>query len=627
MATIAERLERIWGEGSSIRDWIGTVDHKKIGLRYLYTGMAFFVAGGIMSMIMRMQLARPGQELISAEAYNQLFSMHGTTMMFLFAIPALSGFGNYLIPLMIGTRDMAFPRLNALGFWVFLAAGIFMYSSFLVGQAPDTGWFNYVPLADETFTPGPSVDFYTLGLLFLGISTTAGMINILVTIFKMRAPGMSINRMPIFIWGELAMALSTVVALPMLTVALLFLTLERKFGFHFFDVAGGGDPVLWQHLFWLWGHPLVYIIVLPGLGLVSGMIPTLSRRPMIGYSYIVLAEMAIGLIGLAVWAHHMFAIGIPTISLGFISASSFMITIPSGTQIFAWLATMIRGKPRFSTPMLYVMGFIVLFVIGGLSGVMFASVPFDQATHDTYFVVGHFHYVMVGGAIFPIFAAIYYWGPKMTGRLMSESLGKLSFWLTFIGFNLTFGPMHWMGLYGQTRRVYTYAADQGLDFLNLLSTIGGFLFAAGIALIGFNWWRSTRVGPPAGDDPWKAETLEWSMSSPPPAYNFVTIPTVRSRVPMWDQPDVHGGAQPPEKGGIALEGGHLTLSTSLLDATPEAVIHMPHASPWPFLLAVSLTALFFGALMESLPLAIAGGLATFASVLGWYWPDGQTQET
>lgn len=627
MATIAERLETIWGEGSSIRDRLYTVDHKKIGLRYLYVGMAFFVAGGFMSMIMRMQLAQPGQELISAEAYNQLFSMHGTTMMFLFAIPALSGFGNYLIPLMIGTRDMAFPRLNALGFWVFLAAGIFMYSSFLVGQAPDTGWFNYVPLADETFTPGPSVDYYTLGLLFLGISTTVGMINIIVTIFKMRAPGMSINRMPIFIWGELAMALSTVVALPMLTVALVFLTLERKFGFHFFDVDGGGDPVLWQHLFWLWGHPLVYIIVLPGLGLISGMIPTLSRRPMIGYSYIVLAEMAIGLIGFAVWAHHMFAIGIPTISLGFISASSFMITIPSGTQIFAWLATMIRGKPRLTTPMLYVMGFIVIFVLGGLSGVMFASVPFDQATHDTYFVVGHLHYVLVGGAVFPIFAAIFYWGPKMTGRLMSEGIGKLSFWLTFIGFNLTFGPMHWMGLYGQTRRVYTYSEGQGLDGLNLWSTVGGFLFAAGIALIGYAWWKSTRSGPPAGEDPWKAETLEWSMSSPPPEYNFEAIPTVRSRVPMWDQPDVHGGAQAEEKGGIALEGGHLTLSTSLLDATPEAVIHMPHASPWPLLLAISLTTLFFGALMESLPLAIFGGLATFGAVLGWFWPDGQTQET
>src|SRR5918996_1424406 len=435
MATIAERLEAMWGEKPGLAAWITTVDHKRIGMKYLYTGLIFFIIGGVESLLLRAQLAQANLEVLDPETYNQIFSMHGTTMMFLFAIPTLSGFGNYLVPLMIGTRDMAFPRLNAFGYWVFLASGLFIHSSFLIGRAPNAGWFNYLPLADETFSPGLNIDFYLLGLLFLGISTTGGVINFIVTILKMRAPGMSINRMPIFVWGELAMALATVFAIPPLTVALGMLTLQRNFGFHFFDAAGGGDPVLWQHLFWIFGHPLVYIIVLPGLGIVSAIIPTFSRRPMVGYTYIVIAEMAIALIGFGVWTHHMFAIGLPQLSLAFISAASFMITIPSGTQIWAWLATMVSGKPVLKTPMLFVIGFIVVFVIGGFSGVMFAAVPFDQATTDSYFVVAHLHYVLVGGAVFPIFAALYYWLPKMTGRMLNERLGKLSFWTIFVGFN------------------------------------------------------------------------------------------------------------------------------------------------------------------------------------------------
>jgi cytochrome c oxidase subunit I+III len=627
VATVSERLERIWGEAENLHSWVTTVDHKRIGLKYLYTGLAFFVIGGIEALLLRVQLAQPNLGVLEPEAFNQLFTMHGTTMMFLFAIPVLSGFGNYLVPLMIGTRDMAFPRLNAFGYWVFLAAGIFLHSSFLIGRAPNAGWFNYVPLADEIYTPGPNVDFYALGLLFLGISTTGGVINFIVTILKMRAPGMSINRMPIFVWGELAMALATVFAIPPLTVALGFLTLERRFGFHFFDTAAGGDPILWQHLFWIFGHPLVYIIVLPALGIVSAIIPTYSRRPMIGYTYIVIAEMAIALIGFGVWVHHMFAIGLPAISLSFISAASFMITIPSGTQIFAWLATMIAGKPVFRTPMLFVLGFIVIFVIGGLSGVMFASVPFDQATTDTYFVVAHLHYVLVGGAVFPIFGGLYHWLPKFTGRMLNERLGVLSFWTMFVGFNLAFFPMHVIGLLGQPRRTYTYEAGLGWDAYNLASTIGAFLFAVGILLVFFNWWRSTRKGPSAGNDPWHSETLEWATTSPPPEFNFERIPTVRSKEPTWDQPELRDGAQPEASGGIALAGGHLTLSTSMLDGTPQAVVHMPHGSPWPFLLAIALAIFFFGLLIGIAVVTGAGVAAIVAGICGWFWPQGETQET
>jgi cytochrome c oxidase subunit I+III len=627
VATVSERLERIWGEAEDLHSWVTTVDHKRIGIKYLYTGLAFFVIGGIEALILRVQLAQANLDVVDPETFNQLFTMHGTTMMFLFAIPTLSGLGNYLVPLMIGTRDMAFPRLNAFGYWVFLAAGIFLHSSFLIGRAPNAGWFNYLPLADGVYSPGPNIDFYALGLLFLGISTTGGVINFIVTILKMRAPGMSINRMPIFVWGELAMALATVFAIPPLTVALALLTLQRRFGFHFFDTAGGGDPILWQHLFWIFGHPLVYIIVLPALGIVSAIIPTFSRRPMIGYTYIVLAEMAIALIGFGVWVHHMFAIGLPALSLSFISAASFMITIPSGTQIFAWLATMVSGKPVFRTPMLFVLGFIVIFVIGGLSGVMFASVPFDQATTDSYFVVAHLHYVLVGGAVFPIFGGLYHWLPKITGRMLSERLGVLSFWTMFVGFNLAFFPMHISGLLGQPRRTYTYEAGVGWDPYNFAATVGAFLFAIGILVVFVNWWRSVRSGPPSGNDPWGGETLEWATTSPPPEYNFTRIPTVTSKEPTWDQPDLRDGAQPEESGGIALAGGHLTLSTSMLDGTPQAIVRMPHESPWPFLLTLALMTFFFGLLIDIVLVMAVGGAGALAALGGWFWPRGETQET
>ncbi|MGH2809351.1 MAG: cytochrome c oxidase subunit I, partial [Actinomycetota bacterium] len=535
-STAAQRLQRTWGQRPGLATMFTTVDHKRLGMKYLYTGFIFFVIGGLESLLIRAQLTGPNGRILDPEAFNQMFSMHGVTMMFLFATPVLSGFGNFFVPLMVGARDMAFPRLNAFGYWIFLFAGVFMYSSFLVGQAPNAGWFNYVPLANKQFSEGLNVDFYALGLIFLGISTTGGAINFIVTAFKMRAPGMSLPRIPIFVWGEVAFAFQVIFALPLLTLANVLLLLERKFGFHFYDADKGGDPVLWQHLFWIFGHPEVYIVVLPAFGLASAIIPTFCRRRMVGYTYIVIAELAVGVIGFGVWVHHMFATGLPQLSMSFISAASFMVAIPSGVQVFAWLATMVAGKPVLKTPMLFIIGFILTFVIGGLSGVMFSAIPFDQATTDSYFVVAHLHYVLFGGAVFPMFAGLYYWLPKMMGRLLNEKAGKYSFWLIFIGFNLSMFPLHISGLLGQPRRVYTYEAGLGWDIHNLLSTIGAFILAVGALVTFINWIVSARRGPLAGNDPWNGESLEWATTSPPPAYNFETIPTVRSREPVWDQP-------------------------------------------------------------------------------------------
>jgi cytochrome c oxidase subunit I+III len=626
MAAIAE-LEEIWSEGSGLATFIGTVDHKRIGMRYLYTGFVFFVMAGLEASVMRIQLARPQLHVVGPATYNELFSMHGVTMMFLFATPVLSGFGNYFVPLMIGARDMAFPRLNAFGYWVFLGAGIFFTSAFLAGQAPNDGWFDYVPLASSSFSPNHAIDFYALGLIFIGVSTTVGAINFIVTAFKGRAPGMSLNRIPIFVWGELAFAFTAVFALPALTIANVFLELDRKFDFHFFDPSSGGDPVLWQHLFWFFGHPEVYLVVLPALGLVSAIIPTFARRPMIGYTYIVLAELFIFVISFGVWVHHMFAVGLPTIAMGFISAASFMVVIPSGTQIFAWLATMVSGKLVIKTPMLFVLGFLILFVIGGLTGAMVSAVPFDQATTDSYFIVAHLHYVLAGGAMFPMFAGLYHWGPKMLGRKLSERLGTISFWLMFVGFNLAFFPMHIVGLLGQPRRTYTYQNGLGWGVYNLWETIGTFVLGIGILITFINWFWSKRHGEPAGNDPWGGESLEWATTSPPPEYNFESIPTVRSREPMWDQPELAVGPQRPEDGGRALASGHVTLSTSLVEGEPEAIVLMPHRSPWPFFVSLGMLITFYALLIDVWLIAAAAALATVFSIMGWLLPRGETQET
>jgi cytochrome c oxidase subunit I+III len=624
VAIVAERervvtqLERAWKGPGGLREWATTVDHKVIGVRYLYTAFAFFVAAGIEALILRTQLAVPENDLVGPEAFAQLFSMHGITMIFLFITPMLSGFGNYLVPLQIGARDLAFPRLNAFGYWVFLASGLFLYSSLLVAAAPNVGWFNYVPLASDAYSPGLNIDFYTLGLTFLTVSTTAGAINFIVTILRLRAPGMSINRMPLYCWAILSASLAIVFALPSLTAANLLLWLERQHGFHFFESEAGGDPLLWQHLFWIFGHPDVYIIFLPAIGIVSTIVPVFSRRPIVAYSWVALATVTIGIVGFGVWVHHMFAVGLPQISMTFFSAASLMIAIPSGVQVFAWLATMLTGRPVLRTPFLFVLGFVVVFVVGGLTGVMFAVVPFDQQVTDSYFVVAHFHYVLFGGSVFPIFAGIHYWLPKISGRMLSEWLGQLSFWLIFVGFNLTFFPMHVSGLLGMPRRVYTYQAGLGWDVYNLLATIGAFVLAVGILAVVVNVVWSVRRGAPAGADPWRANTLEWSTSSPPPTYNFAVIPTVRSADPNWDVEDRAVDERRLERGELVLAEGQEMLASTVFDARADQVLVVPSGSAWPLLLAASLTVLCFGFLLGYLAMILAGVILALGSVTGWH---------
>ncbi len=620
MTTATERLARTWEAPPGIATWFTTVDHKTIGIRYIITAFAFFCAAGIGALLMRTQLIRPDNTFLAPETYDQIFSMHGTTMIFLFATPILFGFGNFLVPLMCGTRDMAFPRLNAFGYWVFLFAGLFLWSSFLIGAAPNAGWFNYVPLSGPLYDPGPNIDFYTLGLIFLSIATTAGAINFIVTIFKLRAPGMSINRMPVFLWSILATSFAVIFAVPALTAANFLLYLDRAFGFHFFDVANGGNVLLWQHLFWFFGHPDVYIIVLPALGIVSEIVPTFSRRPIVGYSYIVLATVATGLVAFGVWVHHMFAVGLAPVSMTFFSAASVVIAIPSGVQVFAWLATMLTGKMLVRTALLFVAGFLVTFVLGGLSGVMFPAVPFDRQITDSYFVVAHFHYVLVGGMVFPLFGAFYYWFPKMTGRLLSERLGKVHFWTFFVGFNTTFFVMHILGLLGMPRRIYTYEGGLGWDVYNLIATIGAYLLALGVLLFLANIFWSLRSGQLAGDNPWGGSTLEWATSSPPPAYNFETIPEVRSRDVLWDQPMLRAELHDAEWGGTTLAGSHSALSTSLLDAQPEDVVPMPEDSWWPLLAALAIAMVFVSLLLRSLIPAAVGAFLIYVSLIGWNWP-------
>jgi|tagenome__1003787_1003787.scaffolds.fasta_scaffold20980225_2 cytochrome c oxidase subunit I+III len=618
---VSSRLEERWKEPTGVRAWLSTVDHKRIGLRYLTTSLVFFLAAGIEAMIMRAQLATAHNRLVSPETYDQLFSMHGVTMIFLFVTPCLFGFGNFLVPLMIGARDMAFPRLNAWGFWVFLGAGLFMYAGLALGQAPNDGWFNYVPLSDRAHTPGANIDYYNLGLITLALSTTAGAINFIVTIFKLRAPGMSINRLPLYCWAILATSFAVVFAVPALTAANLMLELQRTYGFHFFDTARGGDALLWQHLFWVFGHPDVYIIFLPAAGIVSAVLPVFSRRPMVGYTWVAVATVSTALIGFGVWVHHMFAVGLPQLSMAFFSAASMMVVIPAGLQIFAWLATLLRGRPVLLSPMLFILGFVATFVIGGLSGVMFAVVPFDQQVTDTYFVVAHFHYVLFGGAVFPILAGLYYWYPKMSGRMFDERVAVTSFWLIFIGFNVTFFPMHIVGLLGMPRRVYTYPSGLGWETLNLLSTVGAVVLAVGLFTVLGNLLWSLRRGVPAQGDPWGGDTLEWSTPSPPPAYNFAVIPVVTSAHPNWDAPVVASDEPGLPGEPLVLDDGHLTAETTVLDADLAAPVEMPEGSLWPLLLALALLLIPIGIISSVDSLALTGVLLVLVTFAGWHWHD------
>ncbi|MGE5248964.1 MAG: cytochrome c oxidase subunit I, partial [Bacteroidota bacterium] len=613
MASVAEpRSESAWEARKPVVSLLGIIDHKVIGKRYILTSFLFFSLAGLEAFLMRVQLAKPENTFLSPETYNQFFTLHGTTMIFFFATPMLFGFGNYLIPLMIGARDMAFPRLNAFSYWVFLFAGLFMYSSVFWGMAPDGGWFAYTPLTGRQYSPGLNLDFWSLGLLFLNIATTAGAVNFIVTILKMRAPGMSLSRMPLFCWAILVTSFAVLFAFPPLTVAGILLTLQRKFDFQFFNSAAGGSPLLWQHLFWIFGHPDVYIIFLPAAGMVSEIVATFSRRRILGYTLMAMATLAMGIIGFGVWVHHMFAVGLSPLVLNFFSISSVFIGVPSGIQVLAWLGTMWSGRPVFRTPLLYVSGFILLFVVGGLTGVMFPAVPFDQQVTDSYFVVAHFHYALVGGAVFPIFAAFYYWFPKMTGRMLNERLGVWNFWLMFTGFNLTFFPMHINGLLGMPRRVYTYASGLGWDGLNLLETMGAVVLAVGILLFVINALTSLRNGTLAGDNPWEGSSLEWATTSPPPPYNFETLPEVHSRNPLWDESNKRGETDDETGPALLMRSDPTdpyrreTLATSILEAVPDAILQMPPGTTIPFWLALSLLLIFIGILVSFWWLAVAG---------------------
>ncbi len=617
MATaIEERLTRLWETPHTLYGWFSTVDHKQIGKRYLVTAMAFLIVGGLEALVMRLQLARANQNLLTPEMYDQIFTMHGLTMIFWYASPILSGFAVYFVPLLIGARDMAFPRLNAFTYWSYLFSGLLLYGSALIGQSPHGGWFAYVPFTDSTYSPGLGMDFYALALLFLTISTEGGAINFIVTIFRLRAPGMTISKMPLFLYSTLTISCAIVLALPSLTVGCVFLELQRQWGFHFFDVAHGGAPLLWQQLFWIFGHPWVYVVFLPATGMISMLLPVFSRRPIVGYPYVALSTVLTGLVGFGVWVHHMFAVGMSQMGMSFFSAASMTISIFSAVQVFAWLATVWTGRVVPTASFKFAMGFIALLVIGGLNGIVTAVIPVDWQVHDTYFVVSHLHYVLVGANVFPVFAGFYYWLPKMSGRLMNERLGTWSFWLMFVGINVTFFPMHVLGIEGMTRRIYTFSSGLGWDSMNQLATIGSFILSVGILLSIINFFSSLRGGKLAGGNPWNADTLEWSTESPPAVYGSIHIPTVVSRHPLWDDYDEE---EDPNDSRV-LDQTRLTLSSTALDAEPVSLAYMPEDSLWPFFFNLGMTVFFVALIVKWLWLALAGVIAMLVFNAIWLWP-------
>ena len=584
----------IWG-------WMTTVDHKRIAVLYGVTAFILLLIGGLEAGVIRMQLASADNDLVGPGRFNQMFTMHATTMVFMVIMPLSVSFFNFVIPLAIGARDVAFPRLNALSFWIFLFGAILMNVSFLVNQVPDAGWFSYANLTEKPFSVNRGLDFWAIGLLVMGTSSVAGALNFVVTIINLRAPGMSMMRMPVFVWMTLITSILLVLAFPVITVGLIELVMDRNFGTHFFIPTEGGDPVLWQHLFWVFGHPEVYILILPPMGIVSEVLPTFSRKPLFGYPFIVFSGIVIGIMGWAVWSHHMFTVGLGPVANSVFTITTMLIAVPTGVKIFNWIGTLWRGSIEFSTSMMFALGFVALFIVGGLSGISHAVSPSDFQQQDTYYIVAHIHYVLFGGSIFGIFAGIYYWWPKITGKMLNETTGRLHFWLTFIGMNLTFFPMHFLGLNGMPRRIYTYSAEFGWENLNQVASIGYVVLFVGFLAFLFNVWQ-TRNSRKVGHDPWDAPGVEWSISSPPPPYNFAELPQIEGRDHYWIV-----------KENAEAAGTPITGPEALVD---ESTIHMPSPSYWPIFTAVGV-ALIGGGLLSHYALSFVGGAIAMMGIVGW----------
>jgi len=613
-----QQLSRTWGQPPGFWGWFKNVHHTAIGIRYMVTSFIFFLLGGVLAGILRWQLARPENNAVGPDLYNQIFTVHGSTMIFLFAVPMMfQGFGVYLVPLICGARNIAFPRLNAFSYYIYLVGGLLLWGGLLLNTGADAGWFSYVPLSGPEFTAGKRSDIWAQMITFTEVSALAVAICIATTILRHRAPGMTLNRMPIILWEKLTIAIAVIFAMPAVMVVSSMLLMDRTINTQFFNPSVGGDVLLYQHLFWFFGHPEVYIIFLPGTAIISTLVPVFSRRHIFGYVPIVTSVVATGFLGFSVWVHHMFATGLPQMSESFFTAASLMIVIPTATQFYCWMATIWHGRLQFKLPMLWVFGFFFVFLIGGLSGVMLASVPLDWQVHDTFFIVAHFHYVLIGGALFPMFAGLYFWIPKFTGRMMDDHLGRIHFWLFFVGFNLTFFTMHFLGLRGMPRRVYTYTPEMHWGTLNLLSSVGVLFMTAGVLVFLVNFFRSKRYGKLAGADPWGAGTLEWATSSPPPAYNFLELPTVNGREALWD-------AEPnqPIVGGIREDIPEM-LVTNSLDSEPQYKEEMPGPSIWPFLTSIAVSIAFIWSIFS--PWGIAyGAIPVTIALIGWLWPRGKS---
>ena len=618
-----DALAEIWGTGRGLVAQLTAVNHSTVAMRFIVTGLAFLLVGGMLSMFIRLQLAWFGMEVLDPQRYAQFVTMHGTTMMFLFAVPIMEGFAMYLVPKMLGARDLPFPRMSAFGWWCYLFGGLFLYSSFLFDAAPDGGWFMYVPLTDSTYSPGLGADFWLIGVTFAEIAAVTAAVELIVAILITRAPGMGLQRIPLFCWAILVMAFMIAFGFPPLILASILLEIQRAFDFAFFDVPRGGDPLLWQHLFWLFGHPEVYIIFLPAAGVVSMVVQTFARRPMVGYTWIVLALIATGFLSFGLWVHHMFTVGIPLLALAFFSAASMMVAIPTGIQIFAWLATLWAGKPWLRVPMLYIIGFFVVFVCGGLTGVMLAFVPFNWQVHDTHFVVAHLHYVLIGGLMFPLFAGLYYWLPLASGRMPSESLSRSGFWLVFIGFNLAFLPMHVTGMAGMPRRVDTYAMELGVHWLNLLSTAAGFVMAVGVIAILIDVALCFLLGRRGVDNPWQAGTLEWAVPTPVPSYNFASVPQIESRYPLWDTPEVVEATRRTDGLlGEAHDDRRELIGTGIQSGQAEQVIRISSSTWWPIVAAALIAVLLAGFISSQYWLSILMLVPLIGVFLRWVWTTG-----